>query len=83
MIRWLYEWLGKYLGEQYSTLPVISEEVLREAEKLVNQYIDSTVMSGEYKRDRVYKALARMFQQVPRQHLSLAIELAYWKLHEC
>ena len=82
LARKLYTWLGKYLGEQYSVLPRLDEELLAYAEALVEEYYRNTAMSGEFKRDRVYKALARQFPMMPKPHISLAIELVYWKLRD-
>jgi len=80
--RWLYERLGRYLGEQYLTLPRLDAYLLEYAEVLVADVMDREAMAGEFKRDQVYKALARHFPNMPKCHLSLAIELVYWRLRD-
>ena len=87
---WLYRWAGKKawkgqppLDHRMDAIPRIASEVLDCAELHVAQYNENVyeARSGEYKRDRVYKALGRAFPQASRTTLAVAIEVAYLNAH--
>lgn len=80
MLRWLHGWLGRLLHVQASGLPVIDPVLLEAAHVEVTRYLPQLTLSGEYKRDKAYKALIRQFPDVAHYHVSVAIELAYGRV---
>lgn len=81
LVKWLRRWCDKRLGvdPRMGRLPILSHTVIDAAEILVRQMHEGATASraGEYKRDRVYKKLLRMFPALPRSAASTAIEVAY------
>ena len=86
-IRWLWwvrRWVDRQLGldARLSNLPPVDPGLLSAAQRVVKSYAGFANHSGEYKRDRAYKALIREFPSMERNAIAMAIEVAYYLLRD-
>ena len=81
--EWAYRWLSRTLGKPQHPDFQISQELQDAAYVEIVKWTDYSTISGEFKRNKVYKQLRRNWPHESGATVGLAIELVYWGLKHC